>query len=407
MTPPGYIMWPSRTDIGHSINASPPEETTEAEIAAPSQTPIRSRCARRAPIAPDKTPPPPATPPPPRRRRRQPAPPTEPAPAPAKGPPVKLNPIGTDDAPPRTRDVFDDGPDAGAAGSSPRASVRFTGLHDDDDGEEFREPSPSSSTSSRSQSPSPHPSAYFAQPPTAKIASSRATCITVTRPAQKCTDKSGGASDVWTFFNPKEVQDRQKRECLFCRQQHATDALIGTTKFAKLTSTGVLRKHLYEHHIDAWVEGCDQLKIPIKAKEAARFVDTYHMRKHQKTGNTSNSEPGKERRPFSQEAFVDAIVEFIVGDDQSINVVENEQLRAIFLMLRAELKDSDIPHPIKIRKRVIEIWDEHLNTLQEEMAGAIGMISTTMDLWSDRQKTPFMAITGHWLQATLIDTPAG
>jgi hypothetical protein len=30
-----------------------------------------------------------------------------------------------------------------------------------------------------------------------------------------------------------------------------------------------------------------------------------------------------------------------------------------------------------------------------------------MDLWSDKQKTPFMAATGHWLQATLIDTPAG
>ncbi|KAJ7708536.1 hypothetical protein B0H14DRAFT_2415342, partial [Mycena olivaceomarginata] len=145
------------------------------------------------------------------------------------------------------------------------------------------------------------------------------------------------------------------------------DTHIGTTKFAKSTSTGVLRKHLYEHHIDAWVEGCDQLKIPIKAKEAAKFVDAYRVRKHQKTGNTSNSEPGK-RKPFSQEAFIDAIVEFIVGDDQSINVVENEQLRAIFLMLRAELKNSDIPHRTKIRKRVIEIWDEHLNTLQEEMA---------------------------------------
>jgi hypothetical protein len=30
-----------------------------------------------------------------------------------------------------------------------------------------------------------------------------------------------------------------------------------------------------------------------------------------------------------------------------------------------------------------------------------------MDLWSDRNKTPFMAVTCHWLQATLIDTPAG
>ncbi|KAJ6545312.1 hypothetical protein B0H19DRAFT_896983, partial [Mycena capillaripes] len=120
----------------------------------------------------------------------------------------------------------------------------------------------------------------------------------------------------------------------------------------------------------AWVEGCDQLKIPIKAKEAAPYVNDYHVRKHQKTGATSNSEPGKKRTQFSQEAFVDAIVEWIVGDDQpeSINVIENEQLRAIFLMLRSELKDSDIPHRTKIRKRIIEVWDEHLTTLQNEMA---------------------------------------
>ncbi|KAJ7030540.1 hypothetical protein C8F04DRAFT_961485, partial [Mycena alexandri] len=128
-----------------------------------------------------------------------------------------------------------------------------------------------------------------------------------------------------------------------------------------------LRKHLYENHLDAWVEGCDKLKIPINAKEASKHVDAYRSRKGQKTGASSNSEPGQKRTEFSQEAFVDALVEFIVGDDQSINVVENQQLRAIFLMLRAELKDSDIPHRTKIRKRIIEVWDEHLNTLQREM----------------------------------------
>ncbi|KAJ7936657.1 hypothetical protein B0H13DRAFT_1469856, partial [Mycena leptocephala] len=137
------------------------------------------------------------------------------------------------------------------------------------------------------------------------------------------------------------------------------DPHTGSTKFSRTTSSGVLRKHLYEHHVDAWVEGCDKLKIPIKAKEAASHVDAYRVRKHQKTGATSNSEPGKKRTPFSQEAFVDAIVEFIVGDDQSINIVENEQLRAILLMLRAELKDSDIPHRSKIRSRIMEVWDDH------------------------------------------------
>lgn len=80
--------------------------------------------------------------------------------------------------------------------------------------------------------------------------------------------------------------------------------------------SGVLRKHLYETHLDAWVSGCDQLKITIKAKEAKQHVDDYRRRKEQTTGAAPNSEPGKKRTQFSQEAFVDAIVEFIVGDDQ-------------------------------------------------------------------------------------------
>ncbi|KAJ7433151.1 hypothetical protein FB451DRAFT_1064717, partial [Mycena latifolia] len=116
-----------------------------------------------------------------------------------------------------------------------------------------------------------------------------------------------------------------------------------------------------------WVAGCDQLKIPIKAKEAKKYVDDYRARKQHTTASTSEPELPEPRTQFSQEAFVDAIVEFIVGDDQSINVVENKQLRAIFLMLRSELRDQDIPHRTTIRKRIIEVWDEHLNTLEREL----------------------------------------
>ncbi|KAJ7730099.1 hypothetical protein DFH07DRAFT_756418, partial [Mycena maculata] len=137
--------------------------------------------------------------------------------------------------------------------------------------------------------------------------------------------------------------------------------------FSKNTSTGVLRKHLYENHLDVWVAGCDQLKISIKAKEAKQYLDDYWARKQQTTAGASEPEPPEPRTQFSQEAFVDAIVEFIVGDDQSINVIENKQLRAIFLMLWAELRDKDIPHRTTIRKRIIEVWDEHLNTLEREL----------------------------------------
>ena len=36
-------------------------------------------------------------------------------------------------------------------------------------------------------------------------------------------------------------------------------------------------------------------------------------------------------------------------------------------MLRSELRDQDIPHRTTIRKRVMEVWDEHLDTLEREL----------------------------------------
>ncbi|KAJ6571335.1 hypothetical protein B0H19DRAFT_1346609, partial [Mycena capillaripes] len=142
-----------------------------------------------------------------------------------------------------------------------------------------------------------------------------------------------------------------------------------------------------------WVEGCDQLKIPITAKDALPFVDAYRVRKHQKSGTTPNSDPaGKKRTAFLQEAFVDALVEFIVGDDQSLNVVENEQLRAIFLMLRSELKDSDIPHRTKIRKRIIEMWDDHLTTLEAEMAVCTPLLLGNISLTSNSSQLGWVTL---------------
>jgi len=52
---------------------------------------------------------------------------------------------------------------------------------------------------------------------------------------------------------------------------------------------------------------------------------------------------------------------------QSLNVIECPQLRAIFLLLRKELKDSDIPHRTTIRTRLTEVWNEHLSVLEDDM----------------------------------------
>ncbi|KAN0111515.1 Ribonuclease H-like domain containing protein [Russula decolorans] len=76
-------------------------------------------------------------------------------------------------------------------------------------------------------------------------------------------------------------------------------------------------------------------------------------------------------------------------------------------MLHEELGDFDIPHRTKIHNRVLETWDEHLNRLQDEMAGSMGKISFTTDMWSDLNLTPYMAVTAHWIEAKEVQTSSG
>jgi hypothetical protein len=53
---------------------------------------------------------------------------------------------------------------------------------------------------------------------------------------------------------------------------------------------------------------------------------------------------------------------------QSINIVESPRLRKIFLLLRKELQESDIPSRTTIRTRIEQAYEEHMKQLEEEMA---------------------------------------
>jgi hypothetical protein len=52
---------------------------------------------------------------------------------------------------------------------------------------------------------------------------------------------------------------------------------------------------------------------------------------------------------------------------QSLNIVESPRLRRIFRMLRADLRDTDIPGRTTLRSRVTELFNEHLEQLETEM----------------------------------------
>ena len=96
--------------------------------------------------------------------------------------------------------------------------------------------------------------------------------------------------------------------CIF-RKAHETDSSHNITTFGVNTSTSGMRKHLYSDHIEEWITMCDELRIPITASAAMEAVCKFHKE--------PASTPLESDRPqYSKEAFIDAIVDFVVGDDQ-------------------------------------------------------------------------------------------
>ncbi len=80
--------------------------------------------------------------------------------------------------------------------------------------------------------------------------------------------------------------------------------------------TDSLHSHLINHHHDAWIAGCDELKIKISVKNAREAVWAYRE-KNPSTGVPEDTLSTDNRnREFSRETFLDAIMTFVVGDDQ-------------------------------------------------------------------------------------------
>jgi hypothetical protein len=61
-------------------------------------------------------------------------------------------------------------------------------------------------------------------------------------------------------------------------------------------------------------------------------------------------------------------LDIILTIRQSINIVESPRLRKIFLLLRKELKESDIPGHSTMRTHIEQVYEEHMKQLEEEMA---------------------------------------
>ncbi|KAF8574605.1 hypothetical protein K439DRAFT_1624193 [Ramaria rubella] len=94
-------------------------------------------------------------------------------------------------------------------------------------------------------------------------------------------------------------------------------------------------------------------------------------------------------------SFIKHLVNFIVANDPSINVIECCEFHSLLLLLHEGLKDSNILHRSKLHEEILKAWEHWFAQLKVELQAAIEWISFTVDAWSDDNLQAYLSITSH------------
>ena len=90
---------------------------------------------------------------------------------------------------------------------------------------------------------------------------------------------------------------------------HAINTAHKITDYAKSTTTGVIRRHLFKKHKADWFKACKDFGLQVSGTEyQTAFAEYFSLPQTSPTDDKSQPK-------FSPEAFVNALVEFVVGDD--------------------------------------------------------------------------------------------
>lgn len=165
-------------------------------------------------------------------------------------------------------------------------------------------------------------------------------------------------------------------------------------KYSAGTSNTSLRPHIEREHLDLY------LKV---AKERSWKLSLPGLLSQARTQAASQgtASQGTQSAEFSQDAFHQHLLNFIVADDQvrdacflfillcscfvvpnhkSLNVVECPEFRKLLLLLRSDLKDSQIPRRTKIRELLLQAWKTYFQVLRSDLA--VGLPPHPLLHWS-------------------------
>lgn len=156
--------------------------------------------------------------------------------------------------------------------------------------------------------------------------------------------------------------------------------------YSHTTSTTSLRPHIERNHLDYY------LSIYKEKGWAIQLPGLVSQARSQSAKEASASQVRRSGE-FSQQKFHEHLLKFIVADDQvcdicvffscslrlcflvpnhkSLNVVECPEFRQLLLLLRSDLKDTDIPRRTKQRELLLQAWKEYFQVLRSNLAACL------------------------------------
>jgi len=77
-------------------------------------------------------------------------------------------------------------------------------------------------------------------------------------------------------------------------------------------------------------------------------------------------------------------------------------------MLQEELRDSDIPHHTSLHEWILEVWNDHLDKLQERWQCVVMFIELIVLLICQKNSLRrISSMMAHWMEVTTVQTSYG
>ncbi|KIM68335.1 hypothetical protein SCLCIDRAFT_105772 [Scleroderma citrinum Foug A] len=190
--------------------------------------------------------------------------------------------------------------------------------------------------------------------------------------------------------------------CNHCQKLHDNDPSAWNASFpnnrrwitySSTTMTGMLQGHIKNWHLIEYIEIASNpnRKWPIQVlnvkvaiglgytldelKEIAKMDGKLKKLPPHPTNSTTPDDAASKKQanilPFSLPQLHNHLVDFIVADDQSLNVVKCKEFECLLLFLREDLEDKDIPHHTKIKMDIIQAWKDYFVILKQDLAVCI------------------------------------